>query len=115
VVSLHCPGQANGGALLNTKMIGCMRPGALLINCARGGLVDEQALAQALEQGLLAGAALDGFAVEPYAGPLQGFENVVLTPHVGSYAREARVRMELQAAQNLLLALGLDACGGVSG
>lgn len=114
VVSLHCPGQANGGALLGAEALGGMRPGALLINCARGGLVDEQALAQALEQGHLAGAALDGFAVEPYAGPLQGFENVVLTPHVGSYAREARVRMELQAAQNLLLALGLDACGGAS-
>lgn len=106
VLSLHCPAQPGGAPLLGEAELSAMAEGALLVNCARGGLVDEAALADALASGKLAGAALDGFAEEPYRGPLTGFENVVLTPHVGSYARECRVRMELEAARNLLDALG---------
>ena len=79
-----------------------MKGGAWLINCARGGMVDEAALYQALQEGRLAGAAIDVFTEEPYNGPLAKLDNVILTPHIGSYAIEARVDMEIQAAKNLL-------------
>jgi len=79
-----------------------MKRGSWLVNCARGGVVDEEALYQALQEGHLAGAALDVFAEEPYNGPLAGLDNVILTPHIGSYAVEARVDMETQAARNLI-------------
>ena len=79
-----------------------MKKGAYLVNAARGGLVDEDALIQALKNGHLAGAALDCFEQEPYQGPLKELKNVLLTAHIGSYAREARVMMEMQAVENLI-------------
>lgn len=102
VVSLHVSGTAR--LLGATELARCKR-GAVIVNTARGGLVDEQALAEALAVGTLGGAALDVFAQEPYAGPLSTFENVVMTPHIGSYAVEARVRMEEMAVDHLLAAL----------
>jgi D-3-phosphoglycerate dehydrogenase len=84
-----------------------MKPGAVLVNTTRGGIVDEEALAAALSDGSLGGAGLDVFGREPYEGPLCELDNVVLTPHVGSYATEARVRMECDAVTNLLAGLGL--------
>lgn len=104
IVTLHLP-KTREGVLLDARRLGLLRPDAYLINCARGGLVDEQALAAALEAGRLAGAAVDVFAREPYEGPLAALANVILTPHVGSYAREARVRMETDAARNLVALL----------
>ncbi|MBF0482623.1 MAG: phosphoglycerate dehydrogenase [Desulfovibrionaceae bacterium] len=104
IVSLHCSAGEHC-ALIGEAQLALMRPGALLINCARGGLADERALAAALRQGRLAGAALDVFGREPYAGELTSLDNVVLTPHVGSYAREARIAMETEAARNLVDAL----------
>jgi len=79
-----------------------MPPGSWLINAARGGLVDEEALFRLLQSGRLAGAALDVFAREPYAGPLAGLDNVILTPHIGSYAQESRIRQEVETVKNLL-------------
>lgn len=79
-----------------------MRAGALLINMARGGVVEEGALFDALKNGALAGAALDTFVEEPYTGPLTRLDNVVLTPHLGSYARDAKLAMEIEAVNNLL-------------
>jgi D-3-phosphoglycerate dehydrogenase len=67
--------------------------------------VDEEALYRAISGGYLSGAALDVFTEEPYTGPLKDLENVILTPHIGSYAREARIEMEMQAAKNLLAGL----------
>jgi len=67
--------------------------------------VDEVALQAALETGHLAGAALDVFDQEPYVGPLTQLDNVVLTSHVGSYAKEARLQMEMEAVDNLLKGL----------
>jgi len=69
---------------------------------ARGGVVDEEVLFNALKDGRLAGAALDVFEKEPYNGPLKKLENIILTPHIGSYAKEARAKMEMQAAKNLV-------------
>ncbi|MDY6906224.1 MAG: phosphoglycerate dehydrogenase [Thermodesulfobacteriota bacterium] len=81
------------------------KPGAILVNTARGGLVDETALYHALKVGKIHGAGLDVFEQEPYDGPLSQLDNVVLTPHIGSYAREARIEMEELAVKNLLAGL----------
>lgn len=88
--------------LIGKREIDLMKDGAWIINVSRGGVIDEHALYEALRSGKLSGAALDVFEDEPYAGPLRELDNVVLTPHVGSYAREARIRMEMQAVENLL-------------
>jgi D-3-phosphoglycerate dehydrogenase / 2-oxoglutarate reductase len=84
-----------------------MKKGAWLVNTSRGEAVDEEALCRALEEGRLSGAALDVFQKEPYDGPLKNLPNVILTPHVGSYAKESRIEMETQAVRNLLAGLGL--------
>ena len=90
---------------MTAERIAAMQKGSFLINAARGGLVDEDALLDALRSEHLAGAALDVFAQEPYAGPLKDLPNVILTPHIGTYAREARVQMEIDTIRNLLEAL----------
>ena len=79
-----------------------MRAKAILINCSRGGLVDEDALYERLASGQLGGAYIDTFENEPYNGPLTGLANVLLTPHLGSYAAESRALMELEATRNLV-------------
>ena len=78
-----------------------MKNGAYLINLARGGLVDEDALSVALKNGVIAGAAIDVYEDEPYQGALLNYDNVILTAHMGSYAVEARVQMEQEALSNL--------------
>lgn len=92
--------------ILGEKELRFMKNGAWLLNVARGGIVDENALYRALKEGNLSGAALDVFEQEPYEGPLKELENVILTPHIGSYAKESRIKMELQAVKNLLEGLG---------
>ncbi len=103
IVPLHAPSLRD--SILNEQRIRSMKPGAIVINTARGGLVDEQALLVALREGRLAGAALDAFEHEPYSGPLVELPQVVLTAHMGSYAEEARGIMEREAADNLLKGL----------
>lgn len=103
VVTLHA---AAGEEILGAAEIARMKEGAVLVNAARGGLVDEAALEAALREERLAGAFLDVFASEPYDGPLTELENVIVTPHAGSYAREARIAMENEAVEKLLEALG---------
>ncbi len=105
IVTLHCPKVA-GGPLLNASKLKLMKKGSWLINAARGGLVDEDALYDLLASGHLAGAALDTFNKEPYDGPLSRLENVILTPHIGSYAMESRIKMEVDTIKNLIEALG---------
>lgn len=106
VVTLHCSKPEGAAHLLGERELALMREGAWIINAGRGGLVDEDALYKALESGRLAGAAVDTFEQEPYQGPLLQLGNVLLTPHIGSYARESRIRMETDAVENLLEALG---------
>jgi D-3-phosphoglycerate dehydrogenase len=103
-LTLHCPSSA-AKPLLGRAELALLKPGAWLINAARGGLIDEAALAEALVEGRLAGAALDVFTHEPYQGPLTNLDNAVLTPHIGSYAQETRAEMERDAANNLLRGL----------
>jgi D-3-phosphoglycerate dehydrogenase len=93
VVSLHLPGTG-GAPLLGAPEIATMKPGAYLVNTARGDLVDEQALADALGSGRLAGAGIDAFATEPPTGsPLLTAPNVVLTPHMGAFSHDANAAM----------------------
>lgn len=106
IVTLHCSKPADACALLGPRELSCMRPGTWLVNCGRGGLVDEDALYDALASGHLAGAAVDCFNQEPYRGKLSTLDTVILTPHIGSYAREGRIEMEADAVRNLLSALG---------
>ncbi|BBD07844.1 phosphoglycerate dehydrogenase [Desulfovibrio ferrophilus] len=105
IVTLHCSKPSEACALVGREQIQAMRPGSWIVNCGRGGLVDESALYEALASGHLSGAAVDCFNDEPYTGPLSELENVVLTPHIGSYAREGRIQMEIDAVQNLIGAL----------
>lgn len=105
IVSLHVPLTDATRELIDAEAIRTMRDDAILINAARGGLVDEAALAAALATGTLAGAGIDVFATEPYDGPLTRLDNVVLSPHAGSAARETRQRMEREAAEQLAAAL----------
>lgn len=107
IVSLHVPSDANTSNMLDRARIGMMKHSAMLVNTARGGLIDEDALIDALRTGRLAFAAVDAFAQEPYAGGLSGLDNVLLTPHIGSNTVETRRAMEREAAKNLGEALGL--------
>lgn len=102
ITSLHLSNSKENYRLLGQKEFSLMKKGAFLINCSRGGMVDEDALYLALKDGKLAGAAIDVFEHEPYIGPLKELDNVILTPHIGSYAKEVRVEMEMQAVKNLL-------------
>lgn len=101
VVSLHCPGGAETFHLIDARRLALMKPGALLINTARGPIVDEAALAEALATGRIA-AGLDVFEREPEVTPaLMGLDNVVLMPHLGSATGEARTAMGMEMADNL--------------
>ena len=103
VVTLHLSGEE---CVLTREAFARMKPGVFVCNAARGGNVDEAALADALRAGTVAGAWLDALSAEPYKGPLQAFDQVILTPHVASYTVEGRKRMEMDCARNLLRGLG---------
>lgn len=99
VVSLHAGGEEE---LIGPRELALLPEGALLLNSARGGLVDEEALYQALQSGRLAGCWLDVFREEPYSGPLCDCPTALLTPHTGTYTDKCRQDMERQATLNLL-------------
>jgi phosphoglycerate dehydrogenase-like enzyme len=106
-VSLHAPLSPATRNLLGAAELARMKPGAILVNTARGGLVDEAALVAALRSGRLAGAGLDVFASEPLpeGSPLLALDNVVLLPHIGSASIATRIRMADLAVENLLAGL----------
>jgi glyoxylate reductase len=102
VVTIHAPLTAETRHLIGAEEIELMKPSAVLVNVARGPIVDEEALVQALAAGLLAGAALDVYEREPEVHPgLLGLENVVLTPHLGSSTLAARTAMGMLCADAL--------------
>ncbi|HUF87925.1 MAG TPA: phosphoglycerate dehydrogenase [Thermohalobaculum sp.] len=102
VVSLHLPRTEKTANILSAGRIARMKPGARLVNCARGGLVDEAAVAQAVRSGHLAGAAFDVFENEPPgAHPLFGLSNVIVTPHLGASTGEAQENVALQVAEQM--------------
>ena len=101
-VSLHVSCPRTEGILIGALELSLMKPGAMLVNTARGYLVDEQALVTALQQGRLAGAALDVFGTEPYTGPLASLPQVLITPHVASLTQASRAAMEWQCAKHVV-------------
>lgn len=109
VVSLHAGGRDQ---IIGAEELRRLPQGAVLLNSARGELVDEGALVEALTTGHLAGAWFDVFWEEPYTGPLCDFDQVLLTPHVGTYTASCRREMEMGATRNLLGALGISPNGG---
>jgi len=106
-ITLHTPLTEQTRNLLDARRLALMKKGALIVNCGRGGVVDEAALLAALESGHLAGAALDVFAEEPPKDlTLVRHPNVVATPHLGAQTREAQERISQETAEMVLAALG---------
>lgn len=105
ILTLHIPGNKDKSPVISMAEFDRMKDGAFLINIARGGVVDEQALYDVLKSGKIAGAAVDVYTKEPYDGPLCDLDNIIMTPHLGSYAKEGKLKMEVDACQNLIDAL----------
>jgi len=99
IVSIHVNENKE---IISEKEFGLMKQGSFLLNSSRGSVINESALITVIESGRLAGAWLDTFGEEPYSGPLIKYDNIILTPHVGSYTRECRRKMEMEAVDNLL-------------
>jgi D-3-phosphoglycerate dehydrogenase / 2-oxoglutarate reductase len=108
IVSLHVPENKSTQMMIGARELGLMKKGGILINAARGTVVDIDALAAALESGHLGGAAIDVFPVEPrsnddeFISPLRKFDNVFLTPHVGGSTQEAQENIGLEVAEKLV-------------
>lgn len=105
LVSLHTPLRPETHHLLDAAAFAAMKPGAILINTARAGLVDESALCGALDRGLVSAAGLDVYSDEAPSGPLAQSGRVIFTPHLGGTTLEALKRVAVGAARNVLLAL----------
>jgi len=102
ILTIHVPGTNGVEPMIGKKELQTLKKGAILINISRGGVVDEQALYESLSDNYLKGAAIDVFVEEPYTGPFCELDNVILTPHIGSYAEEGKVQMEIDAVYNLI-------------
>jgi D-3-phosphoglycerate dehydrogenase / 2-oxoglutarate reductase len=104
VISLHCPLTADNRGMINRDTLSQMQDGAILVNTARGGLVDEAAVRDALQSGRLRAAALDSFETEPPPKDhlLRNVKNLIMTPHVGGVTGDAYINMGIAAARNIL-------------
>jgi len=106
LITIHLPRTPDTEGLIGERELGLVKEGARLVNTSRGGIVDEQALAKALEDGRLEGAALDVFETEPTTeSPLFGFEQVIVTPHLGASTTEAQDKAGTSVAEMVRLAL----------
>jgi len=99
IISIHSSGD---DCLFSDIEFSKMKRGVYILNAARGGLISENALLKALDNKIVAGAWLDSFENEPYKGPLTNYDQVILTPHIGSYTFECRKQMETEAVNNLI-------------
>lgn len=115
VISLHCPLTKETRNIINSERLAKVKRGALIVNTARGEIVDEEAIATALRRGDLGGYAADTFAVEPPMpnGQLFALENTLFTPHCGAATRAAASRVAEAAARNLILGIDGDAWGSL--
>ena len=106
-ISLHCPLTDDNRGLLNRDTLARCKPGVLIVNTARGGLVDEAALLDAVRTGHVASAGLDSFAMEPMVAdhPFRDEDRIILSPHIGGVTADAYVKMGLAASENLLAVL----------
>jgi len=102
ILTLHVPLNRKTKSLISERELSMMKPDAALINTARGGIVDENALCQALKSGVIRAAALDVFEREPYVGPLTELNNIILTQHMGSCTLDCRLRMEREATEEAI-------------
>lgn len=107
IITLHSSSQEGGSPLMDGRAFASCKHGVVLINTARGSLIDEAALARSLDSGIVSGAGLDVVSVEPYNGPLLNYPQVVITPHVASNTFESRQHMEIEAVENILNAFGV--------
>jgi len=103
-ISLHCPLTSDNAKLINAKTLSACKKGVLIVNTARGGLIDEAALLEAIRSGQVAAAGLDSFAVEPMTAPhpFHGEARITLSPHIGGVTADAYVKMGVAAAKNAL-------------
>jgi D-3-phosphoglycerate dehydrogenase len=106
-ISLHCPLTSENMGFINAQTLAACKKGVIIVNTARGGLIDEPALLEAVRSGQVAGAGLDSFAVEPMAAshPFRGEQRLVLSPHIGGVTADAYVKMGTAAARNALAVL----------
>jgi D-3-phosphoglycerate dehydrogenase / 2-oxoglutarate reductase len=102
IISIHLNLNESTNRLFNYKLFKKMKRNPIIINASRGEIIDENSLIKALDEKLIKGAGLDVFMNEPYSGKLINYNNTILTPHIGAYAKEVRMKMELEAAQNLI-------------
>lgn len=107
VISLHCPLTEENRNLINAPTLDACKQGVIIVNTARGGLIDEEALAVALQSGQAASAGLDSFQVEPMVAghPFHGIPNLTLSPHIGGVTGDAYINMGVAAAKNALAIL----------
>ena len=108
IVTIHASACEEGSYIIGKDEIEKMKKTAFLINTSRGKFVDEEALYEALNAGRIQGAALDVYSEEPYKGDLCQLNNIILTPHISSSAKEGRAVMEMEAVKNLFIGLGID-------
>lgn len=114
IVSLHLPFTDITRNIIDKKRMQSMKPGTIIINTSRGGLIDEIAAAELLRNGYLRGMGLDAFEEEPLqASPLKDLDNVILTPHTGAHTDEAIKRMGLMSVKNLIAVLTGEPCENV--
>ncbi len=106
-ISLHCPLTADNAKLINPQTLAACKQGVIVVNTARGGLIDEPALLDAIRSGQVASAGLDSFAVEPMTAPhpFHGDKRITLSPHIGGVTADAYVKMGVAAARNALAVL----------
>lgn len=102
ILLIHLAANETTQNWIGAKEIASMKQGAIIVNTARGGIVDEHALLEALQSGHLSHASMDVFETEPYTGPLSAEPNVTMTAHIGSMTNEARLKMEFDAAQSVV-------------
>nr|WP_246294898.1 NAD(P)-dependent oxidoreductase [Schlegelella koreensis] len=112
-ISLHCPLTPDNARLLDASTLSACKRGVIVVNTARGGLIDEAALLDAVRSGQVAGAGLDSFAVEPMTAPhpFHDEPRIVLSPHIGGVTADAYVKMGVAAARNALAVLAKGATG----
>jgi D-3-phosphoglycerate dehydrogenase len=102
-ITVHTPLTKDTKDLISTKEFGIMKKGARIINCARGGIINEEALAKAVKDGIVAGAAIDVFTKEPpFENPLLDLESVIVTPHLGASTEEAQINVAVSVAEQII-------------
>ena len=105
IITIHMPYNAETHHMISHNELNLMKNNALVFNLSRGGLINENALYEALISKKIDGAGIDAFEKEPYTGPLINLDNVILTPHMGSYAKESRYKQEYESIINLINSL----------